>query len=282
MRWLTWMATFALIGVGGCGGGDDSAAPAPAGAEKTAPPGGGATTPPAGGSATTAAPGSGTENPPSTGGQGQLGAATSGQPAVKEAMAPPTPASAPATPGVPNAAAPEVKPTPEPEATTEAGPPEMPQVHLGQGPFAQSTLLKVGDTIPKIELANVDGDPTTVPPPAAGELLVLVFWDSMNAYSTLELRWLQRDLADQNGVRVVAINRGETAETVRPIVEKDALSFPVLLDADASVFGQFASETVPRTYLVGEGGKILWLEVTFQGRSTIRTLQQAIAAAQAE
>jgi hypothetical protein len=70
--------------------------------------------------------------------------------------------------------------------------------------------------------------------------------------------------------------------TVRATVAKANLTYPVLLDADGSIFGQFASETVPRTYLIGAGGEILWLEVTFQGHTTIKTLEQAIAVAQSE
>lgn len=261
MRWLTWMATFAFLTCSGCGGAEgDAPAPAPAGRATTAAPEGGANTAPAN---TSEAPG---------------GVGTT-SPQVKDAVSPAQTSRSDATRG-----APDVSPSPptlEPEPA-DAGPVEMPEVNLGQGPYAQSTLLKVGDTIPEIALTNLDGEPTTVAAPGENELLVLVFWDSNSAVSALELRWLERALAARDGVRVVAINRGEPAETVRAVVEKESLTYPVLLDTDGALFAHFATQTVPRTYLVGAGGEILWLEVTFQGLTTIKTLEQAIAAAQAE
>lgn len=286
MRWLTWMATLAFLAISGCGGSGDGGSTSPA-------PGGSATTPtprvetkmaPPNVGATTAAPSPGTKTSPPPTRQKEAGEATSSPSPVTDSKSssPATTEGAKTTPGAPKAATEEAKPTIEPEPAVEQGPPEMPKVNLGQGAYAQSTLLKVGDTVPEIAVTDLGGAATTVALPAADELLVLVFWDSKNTYSKLELRWLQRALAGREGVRVVAIDRGESAETVRDIVDKEKLSFPVLLDADGALFGKFATETVPRTYLIGEGGKILWLEVTFQGRTTITTLEQAIAAAQAE
>jgi peroxiredoxin len=273
------MATLAFLLVG-CGGGSDDGAATTAESSGSAAPSPSVSTPGQGGAQT-----SGPSAEPAVQAAEPAGATPDEEPKQSEPNEQPAEVK-PSEVGAAEVKPAEVKPdvvqaAPEPEPTREAGPPEMPKVYLGQGPYAQSTLLKVGDTVPELAVTNLDGTATTVAPPGEGELLVLVFWDSTNAYSTLELRYLQRNLAGQEGIRMAAINRGESAEAVKAIVEKEALSFPVLLDAEGSLFGQFATQTLPRSYLIGEGGEILWLEVTFQGRTTIKTLQQAIAAAQA-
>lgn len=179
----------------------------------------------------------------------------------------------------------EVLPTEESQPQEAVARPSMPEVNLGRGGYAQSTLLKVGDTIPAITRSDLDGKQTSLDTlRGQGKLAVLLFWDSKTPLGPHALKSLQRYLIDEQGsdVKVIAINRGESATQVRKIVTQTGISFPVLLDEDAAVFSQFATSTVPRIYLVDAAGKILWLEVPFQGQTTIKTLKQAIAAAQTQ
>ena len=77
------------------------------------------------------------------------------------------------------------------------------------------------------------------------------------------------------GLRVVAVNEGDTAESVKSLVEKAAATFPCLLDPDGALFDQVATEKLPRVYLLDAEGTILWFDLEFS-RTTRDKLLQAI------
>ena len=157
----------------------------------------------------------------------------------------------------------------------------MPVVDLGSGNYAKSTLLTTGDIIPSAELADLDGMHQSIDAlRAASSAMVILFWDSGTPYGSFAIKSLQQQVVNSEWekVQVVAINRGQPIEKVREIMSGLELDFPVLLDEEGSYFSQFATETVPRMYLVSSEGKILWLDVPFRGSQTIRLLQQAIQA----
>ncbi len=157
----------------------------------------------------------------------------------------------------------------------------MPVVDLGSGNYAKSTLLTTGDMIPSAELLDLDGMHQSIDAlRAASSAMVILFWDSGTPYGSFAIKSLQQQVvhSEWEKVQVVAINRGQPIEKVREIISGLELDFPVLLDEEGSYFSQFATETVPRLYLVSSKGDILWLDVPFRGSPTIRLLQQAIQA----
>ena len=57
---------------------------------------------------------------------------------------------------------------------------------------------------------------------------------------------------------MLVISREETTETVAAFISKHGFTFPVALDPSAAGFSQFAEEGIPRTYLIGLDGTILF------------------------
>ena len=59
------------------------------------------------------------------------------------------------------------------------------------------------------------------------------------------------------------ISRGEKRETVEKFRKKMGNSVPMGLDPDQSIFNKFASNYIPRNFLIGKDGKIAFISVGF-------------------
>jgi peroxiredoxin len=61
----------------------------------------------------------------------------------------------------------------------------------------------------------------------------------------------------KDGVSVLAINIGESEQTVKRFVEKNKYAFPVLLDKNSAVAGQYQVMGIPTYVLMNKNGEIV-------------------------
>jgi peroxiredoxin len=157
---------------------------------------------------------------------------------------------------------------------------EMPKVLLTEAEQT-SSLVKVGDALPPIELPDMQGTKQQLSSLFGKKLTVVVFWNSQNPYSVEELGDLGPMTADRFGpfgVKVVGINERDPEAAARDAIAASGVKFPNLLDSDGKAFDKVASGDLPRTYLLDAVGKILWFDLEYS-RSTRRELKQAIQCA---
>lgn len=60
------------------------------------------------------------------------------------------------------------------------------------------------------------------------------------------------------GMAVIAINVGESGDTVRTFRDEMAISFPLLLDTDSSVSQRWPMRGLPTTYILDSQGRIAY------------------------
>jgi peroxiredoxin len=172
--------------------------------------------------------------------------------------------------------------TATPDASAKA---TMPKVVFSAAHAAESRV-QVGDLLPAMTLASMDGKSQPLAALYGEKLTVVVFW-------TLGDRWAEEELDDlgplvavpyaDRGVKVVAVHvggagGGGAAEAVRAFGEKAGVKFPMLLDPKGEALRQLVTGTArhwPRTYLVDSSGKILWFDVEYS-RTTRRDLVSAV------
>ncbi len=80
---------------------------------------------------------------------------------------------------------------------------------------------------------------------------------------------------------MLVVSRDETEDTVAEFISKHRFTFPVALDPSAVAFSQFAKESIPRTYLIGRDGTILFQTLGFSDdmplyQRELATLRQTI------
>jgi peroxiredoxin len=153
----------------------------------------------------------------------------------------------------------------------------MPKVVLSEA-HAKTCLVKVGDTLPEMQLKTLAGKPQPLAALLGKRLTVVLFWRSGNSYAVEELADLGPDVGKpfaDKGVQVIAIDERDPADVVAALVKRLGISFPMLLDSDGKALADVATRRLPRTYLLDEQGKILWFDIEYSA-STRRELRDAI------
>jgi peroxiredoxin len=155
--------------------------------------------------------------------------------------------------------------------------PTMPKVELTQT-LEATCLVKVGDAMPEGNLAQPDGRVVESKSLLGPKLTVICFWGSGSMSSLQELDELQKYVAApyaDKGVRVIGVNEKDAPDGVAKSLEMAGAKFPNYLDPSGVFFKEFATEGLPRTYLIDASGKILWFDTEYS-QSTKRDLLQAI------
>ena len=137
------------------------------------------------------------------------------------------------------------------------------QGRLGPAPAppAGVRVAGVGDPLPAIALADLDGKIVELARIAPGRPLLVNVWASWCGPCVKEMPELERYASEQggNGAQVIGLAL-DTPEAVRAFVARVPVSYPLLLDtpgpADASVRLGNTHGLLPYSVLVGADGRI--------------------------
>jgi len=142
-------------------------------------------------------------------------------------------------------------------------------------------LVKVGDTLPAIELPQIGGSGTTKLADLFGKkATVVVFWKSDRRMAGEQLADLGPDVVEpfgKQGVAVVGVAVNESAASAAEALNKAGAGLTNLLDADGTAFALVGSERLPRTYVLDSSGKIVWFDIEYS-LTTRRELHEALRA----
>lgn len=166
---------------------------------------------------------------------------------------------------------------PADDATAE--PATVPPVELSSE-HAELVRLKVGDSLPDVELPQTDGASAKLSSLYGKAATVVVFWKGDRQMALDELADLGPDVVDKfgsRGVEVIGVAVNQPATDAQSTAEKAAAKFPQLVDADGKAFEQVGSEMLPWTFVLDADGKIVWFDLEYS-LSTRRELQQALLA----
>jgi thiol-disulfide isomerase/thioredoxin len=148
------------------------------------------------------------------------------------------------------------------------------EVSLSAAPGSTNEmLLKAGFAVPKAEIAasdftleSLDGRRVSLAS-YKGSLVFLSFWATWCGPCKQELPSAQAlyDKLKKKGFVIVAVDVMEENKTVSAFVKANRMTFPVLLDADGRVGGEYDARSIPTNYLVDRKGKILARIVGYDG-----------------
>ena len=134
-------------------------------------------------------------------------------------------------------------------------------------------MLQPGVLLPGVELPGLDGQPYLIFP-GSGPFL-LNFWATWCAPCRAEMAALDRlyKALQPRGLKVIGISVDTDIFLVQEYLLKEALSFPILLDAGGSIArSRFQVPAYPATYLVDPAGRVAgsWLGEQDWKRAEIR------------
>ena len=128
------------------------------------------------------------------------------------------------------------------------------------------TYTKVGDRVPQFTVTTTDGKQFSSTE-VKGKILVVNLWATWCAPCRVEMPRLEREIwknSNPNDLAMVAIAREETNEQVIAFRKANGFTFPMAADPDRSIFKLFAGAGIPRTYVVGRDGTILYQSLGYE------------------
>lgn len=140
-----------------------------------------------------------------------------------------------------------------------------------------TTLVKVGDTAPDFTVEMFDGSKITLSQ-LKGKAVLLNFWATWCPPCREELTHVQSDIIDRFADKpfvFLPISRGETKDEVAAFREKTKYTFPMGLDTSKAIFGLYATNSIPRNFLIDASGKVVFASIGYEPEE-FKQLIQAI------
>ena len=134
-----------------------------------------------------------------------------------------------------------------------------------QDDVAATTLIHEGDIAPDFTVEMLDGSKVTLSE-LRGKVVLLSFWATWCPPCRQEMAHMQKGVIDPfagQDLVVLPISRGEKRETVENYLNKMGHTFPVGLDGNQSIYRKYASNYIPRSFVVDKDGKVVYVAVGY-------------------
>lgn len=144
-----------------------------------------------------------------------------------------------------------------------------------------TTLVKAGDTAPDFTVELFDGSQVTLSS-LRGKVVLLNFWATWCPPCRQELTRVQEEIIDRFAGKpfvFLPVSRGEKRETVASFREKTGYTFPMGLDSARTVYDRYASNYIPRNFLIDKEGKVVLATVGYDDGEfddLIRTIEKTL------
>ena len=130
--------------------------------------------------------------------------------------------------------------------------------------IAETTLINAGDIAPDFTVEMLDGSNVTLSA-LQGKPTLLIFWATWCPPCRDELAHLQEGVIDVYGdtITVLPLSRGEKREVVEEFIAKMGYTFPVGLDEEQAAYQLYASNYIPRCFVIGRDGVVVYSGVGY-------------------
>lgn len=148
-----------------------------------------------------------------------------------------------------------------------------------------TALVRVGDKAPDFTVEMFDGAEISLEA-LRGKVVLLNFWATWCPPCRKELTHVQKEIIDRFEGRpfvFLPVSRGESREAVAAFREKTGYAFPMGLDSLRTVYDRYASNFIPRNFLIGPDGKVVFSAVGYdeeEFRELILAIEEALAKAE--
>lgn len=132
---------------------------------------------------------------------------------------------------------------------------------VGKAQENHSDIVKVGNALPAFTLVSDDGS-TLSSASLKGKVALVTFFATWCPPCQKELAAVQETLwpkyKDNPHFVLLVIGREHTDADLKKYNEKKGFTFPLYPDKNRAVFDAFAKNLIPRSYLVGKDGKVIY------------------------
>lgn len=144
-----------------------------------------------------------------------------------------------------------------------------------------TTLVWAGDTAPDFTVEMFDGSRVSLKD-LRGKVVLLNFWATWCPPCREELTHVQTQIIDRFAGKpfvFLPVSRGEERAAVAAFREKTGYAFPMGLDPDRAIYNRYASNYIPRNFVIDQKGKVVLATVGYDDKEfeeLIRTIEKTL------